>query len=66
MTVAFQGDYGKPRPALVVQSDTFMGYFSITLLPISSDLKDAEFFRIDVAPTAENAFAWLLRSWSTR
>lgn len=51
ITVASQGDYGKPRPALIVQADVFLDYASITVLPLSSDLQEADLFRIDVLPS---------------
>ncbi|NTW53908.1 MAG: type II toxin-antitoxin system PemK/MazF family toxin [Chlorobaculum sp.] len=54
VTIALQGDYGKPRPALVVQSDYFMEHQSVTVLPITSDLRPAPLFRIDVEPDAAN------------
>ncbi len=52
VTIALQGDYGKPRPALVVQSDLFSEHPSVTILPGTSDLRKAPLFRIDVEPTA--------------
>ena len=52
VTIALQGDYGKPRPALVVQSDLFSEHPSVTILPVTSDLRKAPLFRIDVEPTA--------------
>ncbi|NTW57373.1 MAG: type II toxin-antitoxin system PemK/MazF family toxin [Chlorobiaceae bacterium] len=54
VSIALSGDYGKPWPALVVQSDFFSGHPSVTILPITSDLRDAPLFRIAVEPTAEN------------
>ena len=48
---AAPGDYGKPRPAVVVQSDLFNEtHASVTLCPITSYLIDAPLFRIPVAP----------------
>ena len=52
VTIALQGDYGKPCPALVVQSDLFSEHPSVTILPVTSDLRKAPLFRIDVEPTA--------------
>jgi mRNA interferase MazF len=52
--VALQGDYGKPRPALVIQSDLFAEHGSVTILPITSDLRDAPLFRIALAPSPDN------------
>lgn len=52
---AAPGDYGKPRPAVVVQSDLFNPtHASVTLCPITSELVAAPLFRLDVAPTSEN------------
>jgi mRNA interferase MazF len=49
------GDYGKPRPALVVQSDFFNEHHpSISLCPVTSHLHAAPIFRIPVTPTREN------------
>ena len=46
--VALRGDYGKPRPALVVQADLFSELPSVTILPITSDLRDAPLYRVKV------------------
>jgi len=55
VTVAVQGDFGKPRPALVVQSDLFNDtHPTVMLCLLSSDLRDAPLFRLAVAPTGEN------------
>ena len=54
VTVAAQGDYGKPRPALVVQSDLFNDLSSVTLCLVTSTLLEAPLFRITVDPSPEN------------
>jgi len=54
VTIALQGDYGKPRPALVVQSDLFDSHPSVTILPITSELHDTPLFRVDVEPNDAN------------
>jgi mRNA interferase MazF len=51
---AFPGDYGKPRPALVIQSNGFSQLQSLTVLPLTSDLYPAALIRINVAPTEGN------------
>lgn len=52
------GDYGKSRPAVVVQSDIFNAtHASITLCPITSHLVEAPLFRLSLQPTSENALA---------
>ncbi len=50
VVVASRGDYtGKPRPALVVQSDLFNDtHASVTICPITSDRVDAPLFRLTV------------------
>ena len=54
VTIAVRGNHGKPRPAMVIQSDPFCALPSVTLLRISSELKDAPLIRILVSPDAEN------------
>ena len=48
VVVAARGAYtGKPRPALVVQSDLFNPtHASVTICPITSDCVDAPLFRL--------------------
>ena len=50
VVVSLPGDYGKPRPALVIQSAQFADHPSVTLLPITSHLIDAPLLRIDIGP----------------
>lgn len=52
--VALSGDYRKPRPALIVQSNFFSETASVTILPLTSELIDAPLFRIEIEPTPEN------------
>jgi len=54
VTVAAPGDYGKPRPALVIQSDLFDELPSVTLCLVTSALRDAPIFRIAVEPSSTN------------
>ena len=54
VTVALQGDYGKPRPALVVQADQFAELGSVSILPITSTLVDAPLLRLPVEPSSDN------------
>ena len=54
VTLALPGGYGKPRPALVVQSDLFDAHPSVTVLPITSKLRDAPLFRVRIEPSVEN------------
>ena len=53
-TVALQGDLGKPRPALVIQSDLFSDHPSVAVLPVTSTLQAAPLFRIGIEPDARN------------
>ena len=54
VSIALQGDYGKPRPALIVQSDLFDEHPSVTILPVTSELRNAPLFRIQDEPNATN------------
>lgn len=52
---AAAGDYGKPRPAVVVQSDLFNPtHASIVVCPLTSLLVDAPLFRLAIAPSTAN------------
>ena len=53
VTVSLQGDYGKPRPALVVQSDLLADLDSVVLCPITSELREAA-FRVNIEPSPSN------------
>jgi len=52
--VAMPGDFGKPRPALIVQSDLFEATGTVTLLLMSGTLIDAPLVRLTVQPSPEN------------
>jgi len=54
VTIALQGDFGKPRPALVIQSDLFEEHPSVTVLPVTSELREGPLFRITVLPDEKN------------
>ena len=54
VTIAVQGDFGKPRPALVIQNDQFAQLGSVVVLPITSTVLDAPLMRVTVHPDAEN------------
>ena len=55
VTVVLAGDYGKPHPALVVQSDLFALHPSVVVCLLTSDLQSGvQDFRIDVLPTEHN------------
>ena len=52
--VALQGDFGKPRPALVVQSDHFASHQTVTVLPVTSVTVEAPLLRVTVLPNKAN------------
>ena len=55
VVVALAGDYGKPRPALIIQSDLFNEtHASITVVPVTSTIVDAPLFRLTVEPSRGN------------
>ena len=55
VTVAMQGDFGKPRPALVLQSDVFSDiHATVTVALISSEIVQAPIFRLDIEPNEAN------------
>lgn len=54
MTVVLQGAYGQPRPALVIQSDLFAQHPSVTILPVTGELRDTPLFRVAVTPSNAN------------
>lgn len=54
VTIAMQGDFGKPRPALVIQADQFSEHATVTVLPVTSMLVATPLFRVTVQPSAEN------------
>jgi mRNA interferase MazF len=58
VAVALPGDFGKPRPALIVQSDLFNEtHPTLTLLPLTSEIRSAPQFRITVEPSPTNGLS---------
>ena len=52
---AAPGDYGKPRPAVVVQSDLFNPtHASVVICPITTHTVEAALFRLPVGPNRRN------------
>src|SRR3546814_14947344 len=49
VAVSLQGDYGTPRPALIVQSNLLAALESVVICPITSAVRGAA-FRIPVEP----------------
>lgn len=54
VSISMQGDFGKPRPALVIQANQFRESASVTVLPVTSTLIDAPLLRVTVHPASEN------------
>ena len=54
VTVAVSGDYGKPRPALVVQSDLFSALPSVTIPRLASDIHAGHPIRVTVRLESAN------------
>ena len=54
VTVAAPGDYGKPRPAVEIQSDWLGETDSVLVFLFTSTLRDAPIYRLTVEPIPEN------------
>ena len=54
VSVAPQGDFGKPRPALVIQSSLFANHTSVTVLLTTSTLVDAPLMRVTLQASESN------------
>src|ERR1700724_1531140 len=55
VTVAATGDYGKPRPAVIVQTDALpAAHASIVVCQMTSDCSDAPDFRVTIDPSERN------------
>lgn len=54
VTVALSGDFGKPRPALVIQSDLFGDTGTVVVLLLSGTPGASPLFRIAIQPTPDN------------
>jgi len=54
VTIAMDGDLGKPWLALVIQCDKLDEHVTVTVLPVTSALVAAPLCRITIRPSAEN------------
>jgi mRNA interferase MazF len=53
--VAATGDYGKPRPAVIVQTDALpAAHASVVVCQMTSDCSDAPDFRVTIDPSERN------------
>jgi mRNA interferase MazF len=57
VTVALQGVHGKPRPALIVQSDLLTGTPLVALILLTSAATEAPSIRIEIGATAETGLS---------
>jgi mRNA interferase MazF len=54
VTVSAPGDYGKPRPAVVVQSDALNAADSVLVALVTSAVTDAPLYRLALDPAPTN------------
>jgi mRNA interferase MazF len=53
--VAAAGDYGKPRPAVIVQTDAFPEtHASVVICQMTSEVVEAPNFRVTIDPSEKN------------
>ena len=61
-TVSGGPDYlGKPRPVLILQSNSFEGLGSVTICPFTSDETEAPLLRLVITPTPSNGLREISR-----
>lgn len=58
-SISAPGDFGKPRPVVIVQTDALnqRDFASVIICPFTSTIKEAPLFRILVTPTLENGLS---------
>ena len=55
VTAAAAGDYGKPRPAVIIQSDAFPAtHPSVVICQMTSEIAGASEFRVTIEPSEAN------------
>jgi mRNA interferase MazF len=55
VTAIVPGDFGKPRPVVIVQANAFVEHHaSVTVCPLTTRLTGLQLFRIIVAPDKRN------------
>ena len=60
VTAVASGDYGKPRPAVIVQTDALPeGLGSVVICQITSDFQAATDFRVTIEPSEGNGLRTL-------
>ncbi|WP_218060496.1 type II toxin-antitoxin system PemK/MazF family toxin [Acidiferrobacter thiooxydans] len=64
MTVTAPDDYGKPRPAVIVQADALpAGQSSVVICQMTPGIAGAPDFRITLEPTEKTACRHARQSW---
>jgi mRNA interferase MazF len=55
VVVAATGDYGRPRPAVIVQTDAFPDtHTSVVVCQMTSEIVEAPAFRVTIDPSERN------------
>ena len=55
VVVAAAGDYGQPRPAVIVQTDAFPeSHISVVVCQLTSEIVEAADFRVTIDPSERN------------
>ncbi len=54
VTVSAQGEFGQPRPAVVIQSDWLTANDSVLVCLVTSTLIDAPLYRLTIEPSETN------------
>jgi mRNA interferase MazF len=57
VSVATPGDFGKPRPALIVQTGLFSEHPSLTVCLLTTHITQTPLFRYPVEPHADNGLS---------
>ena len=57
VTVAVSGDYGKPRPALVIQTDHLPETDSVLVCLLTTTIRDAPLFRLPLPANQQTGLA---------
>lgn len=64
ITVAVSGDYGKPRRALVIQSDNLPETDSVLVCLLTTMLRDAPLYRLPLSASPQCLFGnWIGSAW---
>ena len=64
--VSASRDYGRPRPAVIIQSDWLKATDSVLVALLTSALADAPLYRLQIEPTAANGLKAPSQVWSIK